>query len=68
MGASETKLELNGRDRVHSLFAGTMVVTSSPGETTTASGAAVVAGVPPTPDGGCLCYVVRCGLFGVARY
>ena len=53
--ADEATLDVNGQDRVHALFAGTSVVASSAGE------AAAVPGVPPTPDGGCLCYVVRCG-------
>ena len=56
-GASDGKsLDLSGRDRVHVMFAGTTLVTSKPGEQ-----AASNAGVPPTPDGGCLCYVLRSG-------
>ena len=50
------RLDVNGGDRVHALFAGTTVVSSSAGASDSA-----VPGVPPTPDGGCLCFVVRCG-------
>ena len=55
--ADETKqLELMGRDRVHVMFAGTILVTSKPGEVGQSN-----PGVPAPPDGGCLCYVLRSG-------
>ena len=50
------RLDVNGGDRVHALFAGTTVVSSSAG-----AADSTVPGVPPPPDGGCLCFVVRCG-------
>ena len=71
-------LDVEGRDRVHTLFAGTSLVTASAsavsadgdgkeGEARAAAAAAAAAaggrlpGVPPTPDGGCVCTVLRTG-------
>jgi len=53
--ATERALDMNGRDRVHAMFAGTSIMSAGAG------GAAPPKGVPPTPDGGCLCYVLRTG-------
>ena len=52
----EKSLDLAGRDRVHVMFAGTTLVTAKQGEAASSN-----EGVPPTPDGGCLCYVLRSG-------
>ncbi|KAL1529584.1 hypothetical protein AB1Y20_000527 [Prymnesium parvum] len=51
-------LDVHGADRVSVLFAGTTLITVAQ------AGAAKEAsngGVPPTPDGGCLCFVLRAG-------
>ena len=51
---------MNGADRVSILFAGTSLITvtqSNSGSAAERKGAAV----PPTPDGGCLCFVLRSG-------
>lgn len=50
------RLDMNGADRIHVMFAGTSLVTASEGSAEVAA-----PGVPPTPDGGCLCYVLRSG-------
>lgn len=61
-------LELQGADRVHSLFSGTRLLRASEGRRGGAAVAAIESGeadvaeqVPPTPEGGCLAYVVRTG-------
>ena len=56
-GAEGPQLDLSGRDRVHVMFAGTTLVTSTAGDGNTQANRAV----PATPDGGCLCYVLRSG-------
>jgi cation-transporting ATPase 13A1 len=50
------RLEISGRDRVHVMFAGTTLVTAQQGDEASSN-----PGVPVTPDGGCLCYVLRSG-------
>jgi cation-transporting ATPase 13A1 len=47
-------LDIEGRDRVHTLFSGTNIVAVSPPSDEQANGIV-------TPDGGCLCYVLRTG-------
>ncbi|GBG27063.1 Manganese-transporting ATPase 1 [Hondaea fermentalgiana] len=54
-----SNLDLQGRDRVHVLFSGTTIISSTPGEESDKS-------FPPPPDGGCLCYVLRTG-FGSSQ-
>ncbi|KAJ1633267.1 hypothetical protein T492DRAFT_550576 [Pavlovales sp. CCMP2436] len=61
-------LEMNGRDRVHTLFAGTSIMSASQtsgdsgGDGAAAREESIAApGVPPTPDGGALCFVLRTG-------
>uniref|UniRef100_A0A7S2I2T1 Cation-transporting P-type ATPase N-terminal domain-containing protein n=1 Tax=Haptolina brevifila TaxID=156173 RepID=A0A7S2I2T1_9EUKA len=53
---ADAKLEITGCDRVHVMFAGTTLVTATQGHKEAANG-----DVPPTPDNGCLCYVLRSG-------
>jgi len=53
------KLDLQGRDRVHVLFSGTTIISSTPGDNDDKS-------FPTAPDGGCLCYVLRTG-FGSSQ-
>ena len=59
---NERRLEIQGRDRMHVLFSGTSIM-----NTTTMSKAddeeesKSVSSYPKTPDGGCLCYVLRTG-------
>jgi len=66
------QLDLQGVDRVHCLFSGTRLLRASEGSKAQRkaganSGTAEIAEamacpqVPKTPDGGCLCYVVRTG-------
>lgn len=55
-------LDIQGADRVHSLFSGTRLLRASDGR----RGGQVApevepGGIPAGPDGGCLCYVVRTG-------
>jgi cation-transporting ATPase 13A1 len=57
--AARRALELDGADRVHSLFAGTSIIAAS--QASAAGADTSNAGVPPTPDGGCLCFVLRTG-------
>lgn len=67
----ERPLDMNSEDRVHVLFAGTTIMSASPGPgagapareqpARSAAAAAGAPGVPPTPDGGCLCVVLRTG-------
>lgn len=57
--AAKRHLDLDGADRVHALFAGTSIVAAS--QQSAAGADASNDGVPPTPDGGCLCYVLRTG-------
>jgi cation-transporting ATPase 13A1 len=52
---TERKLAFDGRDRLHTLFSGTQIVSAG------TSGAHCGGDVPKTPDGGCLCYVLRTG-------
>jgi len=47
----EQPLEIDGQHRVHMLFSGTQIVNCKPGQEPKLK----------TPDGGCLCYVVRTG-------
>lgn len=57
-------LDMQGSDRVHSLFSGTKLLRSSEGSARKAgsvSGAEGAPGVPKTPEGGCLCFVVCTG-------
>ncbi len=54
--ATSNKLNMNSEHRVHTLFSGTTLVATSAGKSSTTS-----AKVPPTPDNGCLCYVLRTG-------
>ena len=54
--SKDKTLDLQGRDRVHVMFAGTTLVTAKQGENSSSN-----TGVPNTPDGGCLCYVLRSG-------
>jgi len=49
-------LDINGRDRVNVMFSGTTLITASPGE----------GDFPVSPDGGCLCLVLRTG-FGSSQ-
>ena len=60
---NERRLEIQGRDRMHVLFSGTSIM-----NTTTMSKAddeesksSSSLSYPNTPDGGCLCYVLRTG-------
>eukprot|EP01062_Namystynia_karyoxenos_P012094 TRINITY_DN14338_c0_g1_i1.p1 TRINITY_DN14338_c0_g1~~TRINITY_DN14338_c0_g1_i1.p1 ORF type:complete len:1561 (+),score=701.51 TRINITY_DN14338_c0_g1_i1:139-4821(+) len=53
-------LAMEGRDRVHTLFSGTTIVDSKPGEQEEGDP------LPATPDGGCLCRVLRTG-FGSSQ-
>mmetsp|Transcript_91496 Transcript_91496/g.261977 ORF Transcript_91496/g.261977 Transcript_91496/m.261977 type:complete len:1471 (+) Transcript_91496:72-4484(+) len=55
-------LELQGADRVHSLFSGTRLLRASEGRGNKAAQTRdATSQVPATPDGGCLAYVVRTG-------
>ena len=53
--AMERRLAFDGRDRLHTLFSGTQIVSAG------TSGAHCGGDLPKTPDGGCLCYVLRTG-------
>ena len=53
----ERPLDVNGADRVHVLFSGTCLVSASD-RTAMASSAS---GIPPAPNGGCVCVVLRTG-------
>ena len=57
-------LDIEGRDRVHTLFSGTTVVVASPGTPVTAatkSQSNFAGHNIATPDGGALCFVLRTG-------
>eukprot|EP00941_MAST-03F_sp_MAST-3F-sp1_P000457 g457.t1 len=57
-------LDPDGRDRVHVLFSGTSVITaaaSKSGNTSEKKSQDISKALPVTPDGGCLCYVMRTG-------
>ncbi|CAK0888423.1 unnamed protein product [Prorocentrum cordatum] len=58
-------LDMQGPDRVHSLFSGTKLLRSSEGSArkagSVACGAEGAPKVPKTPEGGCLCFVVCTG-------
>ena len=60
------KLMIDGEDRIHSLFSGTSLVSVNPGITKNVSGSSGVENIPPSPDKGCLCYVLRTG-FGSSQ-
>ena len=49
----ERQLDLKGSDKIHILFGGTSILQQSP-----AAGGASPSNLM-TPDGGCLCYVLR---------
>ena len=51
----ERRLAFDGRDRLNTLFSGTQIVSAG------ASGGHCGGDIPTTPDGGCLCYVLRTG-------
>eukprot|EP00516_Mucochytrium_quahogii_P003470 CAMPEP_0203758686 /NCGR_PEP_ID=MMETSP0098-20131031/11517_1 /ASSEMBLY_ACC=CAM_ASM_000208 /TAXON_ID=96639 /ORGANISM=" , Strain NY0313808BC1" /LENGTH=1546 /DNA_ID=CAMNT_0050651229 /DNA_START=262 /DNA_END=4902 /DNA_ORIENTATION=- len=55
-------LDVQGRDRVHVMFSGTTLISATPGEESSSSEAEF----PTSPDGGCLCYVLRTG-FGSSQ-
>ena len=55
-----TKFDLNGAHRVHTLFAGTSLIAASAGDEKVGGGRAAPS-VARTPGGGCLCYVLRSG-------
>eukprot|EP00616_Rhizochromulina_sp_CCMP1243_P017602 CAMPEP_0119000990 /NCGR_PEP_ID=MMETSP1173-20130426/64353_1 /TAXON_ID=1034831 /ORGANISM="Rhizochromulina marina cf, Strain CCMP1243" /LENGTH=1550 /DNA_ID=CAMNT_0006952493 /DNA_START=19 /DNA_END=4671 /DNA_ORIENTATION=+ len=63
------RLDIEGRDRVHTLFSGTNLVVSTPPSSSSSvvadeGGAAAPSSssdVLTPPDGGCLCYVLRTG-------
>ena len=57
---------IDGEDRIHSLFSGTSLVSVNPGITKNISGPSGVENIPPSPDKGCLCYVLRTG-FGSSQ-
>ena len=70
--AASRAFDMNGEDRVHTLFAGTTIMSAAPGGAVDGARGADAAvagggggegapGVPPTPDGGCLCVVLRTG-------
>uniref|UniRef100_A0A7S0AQA0 Cation-transporting ATPase n=1 Tax=Pyrodinium bahamense TaxID=73915 RepID=A0A7S0AQA0_9DINO len=76
LAPEDRRLDLQGSDRVHSLFSGTQLLRASEGRychrregraATERSDGAVqdellgAPEVPPTPEGGCLCFVVRTG-------
>jgi cation-transporting ATPase 13A1 len=53
----ERSLDMDGRDRVSCMFSGTTIVSAG-----ARAGSGVASdGLPKTPDGGCLCYVLRTG-------
>jgi len=54
----ERALDAEGEDMIHVLASGTSPMSTKPGEVVK-TGLAV--GLPETPDGGCLCYVLRTG-------
>ena len=55
-------LDIEGRDRVHTLFSGTTVVVASPGGPVSSGAASDLAcNNIATPDGGALCLVLRTG-------
>ncbi len=58
----QAPLDISGRDRVNVLFSGTCLVSAMPGEESKAQHQTF----PRTPDGGCLCYVLRTG-FGSSQ-
>ena len=45
-------------DRCHCLFSGSRIVRASVGDSITADSE-----IPATPDGGCLCYLLRTGFY-----
>ena len=53
--AAERNLEFEGRDRLHTLFSGTQIVSAGK------AGGDCGGNLPAVPDGGCLCYVLRTG-------
>ena len=65
----ERRLDMDSRDRVHVLFSGTTLISASAGTKDGNggnNGSSVTVGgskikVPATPDGGCVCYVLRTG-------
>lgn len=66
--ASLRALDIEGRDRVHTLFSGTsLVALTAPSSASSLVEPASAAGTGPgrvnvvAPDGGCLCYVLRTG-------
>ena len=66
--AAERPLDIDGVDRVHVLFSGTSLINSSPTKQKAqgtsgggGSGETAIDAVPATPNGGCLCYVLRTG-------
>ena len=59
----DDRLDMEGRDRVHTLFSGTSLITVGSGEGERGS---PCAGVPVPPDGGCVCLALRTG-FGSSQ-
>eukprot|EP00039_Didymoeca_costata_P012204 m.175013 g.175013 ORF g.175013 m.175013 type:complete len:1509 (+) comp15415_c0_seq4:169-4695(+) len=55
ISSDNRNLDMNGRDRVHTLFSGTSLV-SSIAPSSNASGS-----IPAPPDNGCVCFVLRTG-------
>ena len=68
------KLAIDGEDRIHSLFSGTSLVSVNPGvakvegDTNSSSyaGRSGIESIPPSPDKGCICYVLKTG-FGSSQ-
>ena len=54
-GDPAAPLDINGEHKVNVLYSGTMLMQQSQGESEQAHG------LPATPDGGCLCYVLQTG-------
>lgn len=62
---NERRLEIQGRDRMHVLFSGTTIMntmsTLKGDGNKTSIDSKTSSSYPNTPDGGCLCYVLRTG-------
>ena len=65
-GSNDRTLNIEGDDRIHTLFSGTSLISVNPGPKVATEGKVGIESIPEAPNRGCLCYVLRTG-FGSSQ-